>query len=725
MIDLKGCFLITPKKITSERVRWPTLQLEAKIDQQLDSNSRKIHKPSEEEAKKEKIKISSAVLSEWRKESFEASTQRLSQSWEALRSSALEDLLQGLSQFIKDDESQRKESVQTQMTLFVPAALVIGAGLNLADHKLVVSEMLPHLFLKQKICFCSLQAQECTSFPSALNTLVEKLSSSLFDGIPHRSRLKILEKIQLPSSMSDLLDLYSRYESVICSLQKDNISGRRTLLIIFEDVECFAPEVLSLLISVLYEYRQRKLPVVAILGVATDAERFRAFLPLASYSHLDIDTFFLPDPISQLELLIFDCVFDPSSFPLYLGYKTFSWLLADFESAHLTAELLVSYLKFILLEHFSCQPFSFLCCPNSPSTMFAEERNQQLSHTNVLELLEIFPSVEGEEMEKKSRMMAPEKLIAEWMSGIYERRVILKEVMGLFFSVVKWTSLSTLNSLEFSAAEAIRSKISFAVLIGLHPSNEVRLSLIQRAVRELILFFRHPEATETRQQSKVALKFRESLENIEGYLRRLEDAEQNAALCRLFSQKVKAILQDLSSDSESEAKEEKHKRLKKSLFDFFKEFLRPFNPKEETFNLFEVCCYTKASSLRHSFGGGARRSVMRALIRPQVLAGSLTSDDKSPGSEDCGLILDIHHVFQYFWSVPAVALNLADWFSDFQSRINSQSPQQISNPREIQARFVQCLNEMRLLGLIENREVRGSTGKNSGDYVYRCILENM
>ena len=618
----------------------------------------------------------------------------------------------------------------------IPTALVIGSGLNVLDHHIFMSDSLPSNLLSnalqqgEKRVVVSLKSEDCATVSMAMNRMMQDMKNQL-ERMKMRRRedqTRIKRKTHLDVDDDD--DVIELYEEI----QREG--GKEIgVVIVIQDFECFATEVMNRMIKINSDFHRRGMRIVWVIGIATDPQIIQTSLRLETYSLLETEDFCLLPSHKQLQHFINEVLISESC-PIQLGFGCLEWLTRHFEECHQTVENFLTQLQFILLDHFQTQPLSILA-----SKLFKDKDILLLSASH-LSAIRSLPSVqrEAQRIEKQQQQEGRKSLWfdiqtrdhpREMESGNDETKVKAEKESDkeLKRQIIKWRR--DLWNRKGAFAIAFRCYACFL-------SSSTLQSIVKR---QLIAILTATKPTD-RSRSKLLIKLRVELSNLsfsESLLR-----QWHSIVSRDFQsyQRLVELIDDLlvkiGRERREERKIETSQRLCDDLIQFVESLMQDFLQPLSLLPMHEVLFYNRWRTLHRAFQCGASRSLLTALLRPhRYFEDGRSKDhlhshhhrrDRDPDQQQL-LQPDMCLGFGFYWSSESAALNLHDWFQDFKARVAQQNqdfslpllfpPRSDASEKQLQARFVRVLNEMRFMGLIETRE----SSRSRADFVFRTVFE--
>ncbi|XP_076894381.1 origin of replication complex subunit 3-like [Bidens hawaiensis] len=145
--------------------------------------------------------------------------------------------------------------------------------------------------------------------------------------------------------------------SILASWYMEHDNFKSPVVVIIEDMDRCSGSVLSDFILMLSEW-VIKIPVILILGVATNLDSSKTILSSKAVQHLSPSKFFLGHPADRLDAIIEAVLVKPSS-GFLVGHKVSAFLRNCFLRQDGTLTSLVRAVKMAIVQHFLMEPLSF------------------------------------------------------------------------------------------------------------------------------------------------------------------------------------------------------------------------------------------------------------------------------------------------------------------------------------------------------------------------------
>ncbi|KAH9322169.1 hypothetical protein KI387_016808, partial [Taxus chinensis] len=146
---------------------------------------------------------------------------------------------------------------------------------------------------------------------------------------------------------------------ILASWHHEPTNRKHPVAIIIEDVERCNSSILAEFIIMLSEWVVQ-IPLVLVMGMATTVDALRKLLPSRAIHHLHPQRFNLKYPLERLEAFIIAVMIE-SFCGFDIGFEVAKFLYTNFLRQDGTATSFLRALKIACMEHFYCEPLSFLC----------------------------------------------------------------------------------------------------------------------------------------------------------------------------------------------------------------------------------------------------------------------------------------------------------------------------------------------------------------------------
>eukprot|EP00048_Salpingoeca_helianthica_P013352 m.199846 g.199846 ORF g.199846 m.199846 type:complete len:916 (+) comp15494_c0_seq1:3287-6034(+) len=258
----------------------------------------------------------------------------------------------------------------------VPAATLL-TGVNLPDHEQMFELLAEHLRANLTPHVVSLRARECSSLKAIVKRIVDNL-------------------VQLDGLRADLHVLRSWYRD-----QYPPEVATRPVVLLFQDFGAFDGEELGQLVCACARY-SADVPFCFIFGVASAADAVQQHLPWTAVARLSLKTFHFRSPALLLTDALRTVFFSPEC-SFKLGPTTLKQLIKHFTDENLSLNAIARTLKFALLSFCRDNPTSALLdTPNEVRTLARFTRGH-LEHIRARESFRSF--VERQEPQEQRRLL--------------------------------------------------------------------------------------------------------------------------------------------------------------------------------------------------------------------------------------------------------------------------------------------------------------------------------
>ena len=123
-------------------------------------------------------------------------------------------------------------------------------------------------------------------------------------------------------------------------------------MILLEDFECFAPQVVQHLVEIVGEYARSGMPLVFVFGIALASDVIHRLVSRSTTRQLHMRDFRLPAPTASLDALFSRVVMSSKrNQASVLGPRVLAHLLASFEDGTMSVSLFQHAIEVCLMEH--------------------------------------------------------------------------------------------------------------------------------------------------------------------------------------------------------------------------------------------------------------------------------------------------------------------------------------------------------------------------------------
>ena len=507
---------------------------------------------------------------------------------------------------------------------------------------------------------------------------------------------------------------------------------RRKIVIVFEELEGFSDETLNYLIYSL-TLHVGALPLVAVLASAAGAPRFSP----ANQRRLWIERFSLPSPVAVFGS-IFERLFVDNECAVHLPSETMQFLHQDFVERTASISGFSLSLSAILLSHYDKQGLSQL---------FAREDDDDDDASVDADSLDLCPAdikyLKSLQSVRKALSMSPrdktplEQRVVDWIAGLRLHRQRLPTAFGFIWEAAR--ALLPDLSLDSETGASMRRRLYYqsqrcevGKVAELSPLFKTVMGLTERDLGAALerwatymekngegLMGEAPRLSGDIQRMIGALEAAESSVRSRRRAGSSRSAGDTSETPRRRIRNPKKRRQAILSVAVSTQKTRKvvNAMAEKFLREFCTEFLTPMKrfPLHElllfepTANLSRVNTRRDLARDANTRGFGLRTQTLdyrprlaihSALTRPETYLGGRGSenDGKAPAARARGgLRAEMDDICVGFGVLGEMgkSVNLFDWYQAFAAIHGKRF-----SPKELQARFTRCSNELQLLGLI-------------------------
>lgn len=466
-----------------------------------------------------------------------------------------------------------------------------------------------------------------------------------------------------------------------------------------------------------------ELPVVLVLGVATSLAAIHRTLPRHASSLLCLDALTTLPPSHTLAQLLEEVLVSPS-LPFKLGPRCLHFLLHRCLASSSSLHALSQALNYALIEHFTWQPLSTLCCHGN------QEWVREMSHTHC-EMLRATPS-----FQKYVLQQAPELQVS-----LLEEDAALRLAVGRLLEELRLHHLSSspllrclhhltrplpgsplgrklhelyLLSVEQTITEGEKFQAAWT-LLGMLGRLELSSAVVNCCRVLEAALSSHPALEGVSQALRLFTDFSQALEGLAGsggVASDLHGDHSTTAVVQESTSERKLRFQErLRQVSSRQREPSAFDSLRAKLLDSLLPVLQSNLACPSSLPLHEVFYFNTASSLRKQLVASPRSSLQAALSSPAYYL-----PDCSSGSEQASLtdnMPDVCIVYQLHLECGRL-INLFDWLQAFiavvqPDGLSTEQEQGVPDKKRskeevdpvLHARFIQAVSELQFLGFIK------------------------
>ncbi|TRY54187.1 hypothetical protein DNTS_030458 [Danionella cerebrum] len=526
-------------------------------------------------------------------------------------------------------------------------------------------------------------------------------------GMTFRSLCNLLQDSLTPFVVSVHAKECSAHDSFKKSssqiVQNNGSAQSLPVVVIFRDFEAFNPQVLQDFILICSRYIQ-ELPFVLIFGIATSPSAVQQRLPHSVSSLLCIKVFQSLSCTQHLASVFEKLILDPQ-FPFKLSSRVLQVLVGIFLYHDFSVQNFVKGLQLSMLEHFSSQPLSVLCCQKHQAMLHVKTLSQQ-NVERVRHLPSFMRYVESSEETCQNLL----KNLHKYHKNYYPA---LKCLHSLTSSLPKFPLGKQIRELHVSCNEKniweMKEYESAMQLLRILAKDEL-IGALERCAEIL--------------QSPCTKKMQKVMQQVQDFITRLQNLENVSSedpsgdgvnTSKMELQRKTDLFQLQKANGVAETLLEKETRrtkklsqfelLRSQVMDFIDGFVREYLTPAHLQPLSEVCYYSSSGTLRQRLNVTPRTSIQTALTHPfYYLQNEVLKTDSGTISS---VAPDICIAYKLHLECGRL-INLYDWLEAFATVLsatedkggNSEEPGQVDSMTH--ARFIQAVSELEFLGFIKS-----------------------
>lgn len=497
-------------------------------------------------------------------------------------------------------------------------------------------------------------------------------------------------------------------------------SSRPPLVVILEDLESFQPRVVNDLILICSEHR-RTVPVVLVFGVATSPDAVHQNLSQDASACLAMEVF-RAQPSTHYLTQVIEKVLMSNKLPFHLGGRPFKLLLDIFLYSDLSVENFIKGLKVCMLEHFTSQSSSFLCCPASKRASVL--RNTSTTQLDILRRLPSFKALVEAAPPKEQVMLLLDEdhtkatitTLLEELDAWYARFCVLVKVVNALTCKLPGAPIGrqVREVLAVCLSRALVDTEEFKEAVkGLKNMGREELTGALQSVCEVLQEHQEDEMlAEELNEVSLLLGRLSSLDQLEQAA--VEEEEEGAAgggpgVALAPSDRFRLREKLLELAKRKPRKGNAYEALRSEVIDFLTTTFTTHLQPPSTKPLHEVLFFHSSMAIKRLLVGLPRPALTTALANPQhyLQCKCCRLDDPS------GLVTtlpDICVAYKLHLECGRL-INLYDWLQAFVSVVGREGENEDENEEawapsrmvneKLQARFVLAVSELQFLGFVK------------------------
>ncbi|XP_078486467.1 origin recognition complex subunit 3 [Ciona intestinalis] len=591
-----------------------------------------------------------------------------------------EGLFNGLLSFVENAHSVYHGN-QSQ----IPTAALV-TGVNIPDHSELFSALKSKVTANVSPHVVLLHSKQCLTMKSMMKQVSRQLIAKVDDTEAQTEDENEddadLEYMKKKFSAVTMTMVRKWYEKQLKPTQtspskkkqpKLSVIPRKPIVIIFQDLELFTPNILIDFI-LMCSFHSPFLPFVLILGIATSwLDVSQRLLPHSASIHLAVRKFLAPTSSSHLALIM-DRILLNSDLPFKLSGRSLQ----------------------LLLDVFLCNDFSIL---NLSS------KSELNSLRNVASVKQFLSNESNSGLSKDSNLR---KEVLQWIKDL---RIYLE----VYFPVLRSLHALTMVFTHHPMGKQLREVFCLCYKSGVENNDGFKQTLLLLKVTskdQLIEILqncnsslaggKYSDNVDTQFHPLTAVeKFRnfvlelESLDDTVAEEEGTEEIENEPLETVKYAYQLQERIRNRSKQKKRN-KMTKFEKLQEAIINYLKEFfefnLRPVSalPLHETFY------FDDTMTIKQHKMAAPRFAIQKALSDPghYLNLQSISQDIATPEAPDICIAYKLH-------TESASIINLFDWMTAFHTIVHS-TEETCSEIDEItQARFIRAVSELQLLGFIK------------------------
>ncbi|XP_020645859.1 origin recognition complex subunit 3 isoform X1 [Pogona vitticeps] len=636
---------------------------------------------------------------------------------EDLNKKLFDNLLKFLRQSHSDFKQKKTEWVCRMKASEIPTAAVV-LGVNVTDHDLTFKSLSEVLQNDVTPFVVSLRSKECSGIKYLLQKLMVQLMGCQIDmdSSEEEEHSKISSN-RIRYSVASLTDWYRNVTKKMDTgspCKKRIFSSRHwespPVVVIFKDIESFAPKVLQDFI-VISSHCIHEFPLVLIFGIATSPMIIHKLLPHSVSSLLCIELFQSLSCKDHLTKVI-DKLILTSQFPFKLSEKVLQVLINIFLYHDFSVHNFIKGFQLSLLEHFYSNPLSVLCC----ELQEAKKRVKNLSASqceNIRRLPSFRRFVESQVSNKQTVLLTDDEGLKKTVQDLLQD---LNTYHENYFPILRCLHAATSSIPKYPLGKQIRELYCACLEKSVWETEEYEsaIQLVRMLAKdELVVILEKCLEILTSSSAKQLGTPAEKLEEYLGQLKNFEaeaSDDQDTSISSLKELQKKTDLYHLQKtlleikESRRLKKLSKFEMLRFEIVDFIDGLVRKYLVPVEMQTLHEVMYFSAANTLREHLNAAPRVALHTALNNPYFY---LKNESLKSGAGSISKTApDICIAYKLHLECGRL-INLVDWLEAFSTVITATENSDVTDPKQDQiddithARFIRAVSELELLGFIK------------------------
>ncbi|XP_074660295.1 origin recognition complex subunit 3-like [Tubulanus polymorphus] len=622
----------------------------------------------------------------------------------------------GFSLLQKHDSHQRIPEIPT-------AALV--TGVNVTDHAAMFKHMISAIKEKISSHVVVLQSKDSTKVKNLLAKLISQLLGSRSDMNSDEEDECDVKIKHVSSSMSVVASWYmhtskQRDQSPRKSPRKRTAAGNiastrsdasyKPVVIVLEDLEAFTPSVLQDFLMICSNHLH-EIPIVLVFGIATTVSSVHRLLPHSVSSLLCLEKFQAPPSTDYLKQMLNEVVMT-NRYPFKLGARVFQLLLDIFLCHDFSVDNYLTGLQFSMMEHFSANPASIICCHLTKSKEIVRRMTDK-------QLDDIRALTSYRKLVEDAKSMKERQLLLLDSTHTKNTIVQLSEELDLyhrcFFPVLHCLNILTSGLPKQPLGKQLRELYCLTLLNNVYEMQEFQdsMTLLRTMSRDELLESLKKCITRL-EESDLPDEIKQAYEELQNIVHKLENIEDLAEVGKDINDieegnDISALPKKTDMSTLKQKLKEMHKKKKKlTVYEqlrndgiaFVENLVQKHLVCYRNYTLYEAFYYDQSSIIKRHLAASPRASIHTGLGNPHYY---LPNDElKCDGGHIALSLPDICIVYKLHLECGRL-INLYDWLQAFITIISGD--EESSNAKKpdpvLQARFIRAVSELQFLGFIK------------------------
>ncbi|XP_052810573.1 origin recognition complex subunit 3-like isoform X1 [Mya arenaria] len=596
----------------------------------------------------------------------------------------------------------------------IPAAALV-TGVNTPDHGTMFGNLVSMLRDRVTPLVTILKSKDCQSVRNILTRTMSQLLDNTHLDYDDDEDSEAVNSRPLPLTLSTLAKWYhNKYVSKPSSPKKRKSSagvgvergGLPPVVIVMEDFENFPPRVVQDFIIITSNYISL-LPVVFIFGIATSVSAIHRLLPNEVSSLLCMEKFQAPPSTEYLALAISQMLMT-SRCPFKLGKGVFQLLLDIFLYYDFSVLNFNQALRFAMLDHYTSQPLSYLCCNHDDTEVTVNQMDGQ-ALDRLRQLSSFMSYVEECSTTEQPSLLLDEKFtkrrVVQLINEMFEYHINFFPILNCLHTLVSKLPGYPLGKQVREVYSACLEESVWEREDYKHATDLLRM-LAKDELKTLVTQCVNKLATEAQLASVKAdlERFGYRMDHID------EEAEEEPAgdmemvdtslPSRTSLHQLRQRLQDISKKQKKQSPFEK---LREEIVDYCHALFRKYLIAPSSLPLYEIFYYTSTRVIKQRLNASPRSALQKALSNPgYYLQVTICVCCDVEGNHIGSRMPDTCVVYKLHLECGQL-INLYDWMQAFVTVVQQEDENDSLKQADhkLQARFIQAVSQLQFLGFIK------------------------